>query len=342
MEITQVDKFKFICFTDAGRLLMEKIAGCLLKEVEDTDLQNLFIKETDSLKEWTSKVFISGNVLIFIGAMGIAVRAIAPYIKDKCSDPAVIVIDEKGYFVVPVLSGHIGGAVDYAKKIAGIIGGIPVITTATDVEELFAVDVFAKEKGMFISDMKKAKEFSAKILRQRTATYYVEEHFSKFLDLGKMPEELIQITDVDGKPDLIISPAKISGDVLQLIPRCIVIGIGCRKRTAAKKLYDFCEQCLDEAEFDIHSVKAVASIDIKADEPGIIELAGKLDAEFVTYSSETLMKQKGDFSSSDFVKAVTGADNICERAVMAYGCEKLLIKKRAQDGMTFSAGIIKL
>ena len=342
MESIEIHNYKFICFTDAGCNLMLKVVKSLvvniekpgkeISEIEDAIIPN----KLHDLKSFIEKSFKTGNILVFIGAMGIAVRSIAPFIKDKTTDPAVIVIDEKGEFVIPVLSGHIGGAVDAARTIAAQIGATPVVTTATDVEGLFAVDVFACKNGMFISDMKKAKEFSAKLINNKTASYYVDE---QYLHIDNFPPELKRDTGVFDAPDMIITPEKTNGDILQLIPKCIVVGMGCKRETAGDKLYAFCAECLDKAGLDIHSVKAIVSADIKSEEPGLQDLSKWLDADFITFSSATLMEQEGEFSSSDFVKSVTGADNICERAVIAYGCHKLLVKKTARDGMTFACGI---
>ncbi|WP_408071314.1 cobalt-precorrin 5A hydrolase [Butyrivibrio sp. JL13D10] len=356
METTEVNQFKIISFTDSGAELMNKLSD-KLKKSESIETENSVLAEPiDDLKTWTEKCFKTGNVLIFIGAIGIAIRSIAPFIRDKASDPAVIVMDEKGEYVIPVLSGHIGGGVLFARKIAQMIGGTPVITTATDVEGLFSVDVFAKENGFIISDMKKAKEFSAKLLKNKTASFYIDDNCSHLpavenacisgtynscsSEIENTYSELRKVENIVDNPDLIISPRLTDGRILQLIPKCVVIGMGCRKNMDYTHLFEFCNECLNEAGIDIRAVKAIVSADIKKDEHGLIELSKKLDASFITFSSKKLMEQKGDFSSSDFVKSVTGADNICERAVAAYGCEKIAVKKTAKDGMTFALGFI--
>lgn len=302
MERLTVGKYNLICFTDAGKKLMLTL-GEKLNDRNAFDAENV-----ENLSDFTSEVFNEGNVLIYIGAVAIAVRAIAPFVKDKTTDPAVLAIDEQGNFVVPVLSGHIGGANEYARQIAELIGAIPVVTTATDIRGEFAVDVFAKKNNLEINDMKMAKEFSAKLLRGEDAVFTV-------------------------------SPRIHSEDGLFLIPKCLVVGMGCRKGKSFEELEEFLLNMLNENHLDKRAVKALVSIDIKKDEEGLNRLADSLNIPFITYSAESLMAQEGDFDSSELVLEKTGADNVCERAVSAYGAEKILVHKKAKDGMTIAIGV---
>ena len=302
MERLTVGKYKLICFTDAGKKLM------LTLEEKLNDRNAFDAKNVENLSDFTTEVFNEGNVLIYIGAVAIAVRAIAPFVKDKTTDPAVLAIDEQGNFVVPVLSGHIGGANEYARQIAELIGAIPVVTTATDIRGEFAVDVFAKKNNLEINDMKMAKEFSAKLLRGEDAVFTV-------------------------------SPRIHSEDGLFLIPKCLVVGMGCRKGKSFEELEEFLLNMLNENHLDKRAVKALVSIDIKKDEEGLNGLADSLNIPFITYSAESLMAQEGDFDSSELVLEKTGADNVCERAVSAYGAEKILVHKTAKDGMTIAIGV---
>ena len=295
METVSEGKYKFICFTGEGRKLLLR-----LTEAEP--------EKTDSLSLWTEDNFKKGNILVFIGALGIAVRAIAPFCKDKTFDPAVLVIDERGTFVIPVLSGHLGGAVDAAKEISAKLSAIPVITTATDVRDEFAVDVFAKRNNLSISDMKEAKAFTARILAGKEAEFTV-------------------------------TPMKKSAGSLFLIPKVTVIGMGCRKGKSFEELKEFVSEKLKELGIDERSLKALVSVDKKKDEEGLIALSKAYGIPFLTYSAKTLMEQEGDFVRSDKVMEVTGADNVCERAVAALGCRKFILKKTSQNGMTLAIGM---
>ena len=110
------------------------------------------------------EAFTGMDALIFVGACGVAVRSIAPFVRDKKTDPAVLCLDERASFVIPLLSGHIGGANALAARLAGALGAAAVITTATDVNGKFAVDAWAAQNGCAIEDFALAKRFAAEIL----------------------------------------------------------------------------------------------------------------------------------------------------------------------------------
>ncbi len=329
MKQIDVSNYRFICFTDMGRELMEKVAKELSKKP-------LAAVECESLSVWTERNFKKGNILVFVGACGIAVRAIAPFIKDKTVDPAVIVMDERGDFVIPLLSGHLGGAVKAAKNLADITGAVNVVTTATDVRGEFAIDVFASENNLAISDMKKAREFTALLLQDKKASFRIDPRFKDDIKAVNVPENLTGNAGAFFE----ITPGIASG--LHLIPKCIVVGIGCRRGKSGGEITEFFERRLLENGLEKTAVKAIVSADIKKDEEGITDLAKELDIPFITYDSQFLMSIEGDFSSSDFVKEKTGTDNVCERSVMAYGCRRLIVKKIAEDGMTFAAGVLEV
>ncbi len=351
MEQTSIGKYKLICFTSRGREVMERIRRGLLQVQERDGRQGVNLSGQDdtckresvtnidypgNISDWTGRYFVTGNTLIFIGACGIAVRAIAPFVRDKATDPAVLVVDENAGYVIPILSGHLGGAVKEAKIIADIIEAEAVITTATDVRGEFAVDVFAKENGLIIGDMKKAREFTARLLEKGSGSCFIDDEFKDVISCMEMPENISVSKETH---DIYISPATYDGMALQLIPRCVVIGMGCRRGKSSKELISYAKKCLYGLGIDPRAVRAVVSADIKADEQGLIETARAFGAEFVTFGGDELSAQQGEFSGSDFVKEKVGVDNVCERSVMAFGCCRLIQRKVAESGMTFAAGI---
>jgi len=347
MEKAEVGKYKLICFTSRGREVMEKLIEALKNEGTWFVMNSLIAGARDSsfsgddqaegLKDWTESVFKTGNTLIFIGACGIAVRAIAPFVSDKTTDPGVLVVDENARYVIPILSGHLGGSVDEAVKIARILGAHAVMTTATDVRGEFAVDVFARDNDLVISDMKKAKDFTARLLETGSGSFYIDNEFRKEIITGKNPDN---ITFSKESFDIYISPCVFRGNALRLIPRSIVIGMGCRRGKSSEDLIFFAWKCLNRLGIDKRAVKAVVSADIKSQEQGLIETAEVFGAEFKTFSEEILMAQQGDFHGSEFVKETVGVDNVCERSVMAYGCTRLILSKVSENGMTFAAGVL--
>ena len=170
---------RIISFTDRGQqlaeLLADRLCGTATRCGRDC-----------SLSEWVRDAFDSADALIYVGAVGICVRTIAPYIKSKTRDPAVVVIDETGRYVIPVLSGHLGGANDLARRIARLTGAEPVITTATDLAHAFSVDAWARIQGCVVENPGRIKYVSSKILSGDDIVIV-----SDFPISGEVPEHVI-------------------------------------------------------------------------------------------------------------------------------------------------------
>ena len=336
-------------FTQAGAALAAKLKRELTPEASVT-----YKSGKGCCKEWTAEHFRKGNVLVYIGACGIAVRAIAPHIGSKDTDPAVIVIDEKGENVIPILAGHLGGANEWARKIARLTEGQPVLTTATDVNGIFAVDLFAKDNQLLISDLKKAGRFTASLLEEREASVIIP---SKYADVIRyedgIPAELKvydlsdeQLESLQGTNAALITPEAESSDKantpLRLIPRCVILGIGCRKGKSYEELRDYVEEALQELGLCREAVCAVASIDVKKEELGLISLAADFGVPLLTFSAEELEKaelENWTFVESDRVREHVGTGNVCERAAVSAGAGKILRGKTAKDGMTICVGM---
>ena len=274
--------------------------------------------------------------------------------KDKFTDSPVLVLDEKGQYVIPLLSGHIGGAVSLADEIAALTGADPVHTTATDVQGKFAVDVFAGQNGLLITDRQTAKEISAAVLEgEKIACYikYPEYHLS-----GTIPESLsvcriiseteaysyrIIIADgagqTKGDPDSFrVQTGGIREErTLLLKPKNITAGIGCRKGVSLELLEEGLCQILEQNGLEIGQVEKIASIDLKRDEQALLDLSEKYGIPFLTYCAEELAGIQSVTSTSEFVKTITGVDNVCERAALLC-CENgtLVQGKCIRKGMT--------
>ena len=299
------------------------------------------------LNDWAREMFASMDALIFIGATGIAVRAIAPLVQDKFYDPAVLVMDELGQFCIPLLSGHVGGANELAETISRLIGSQAVITTATDVNHQFAVDVFARKNGLKIADRELAKEISAELLTGRKVGF-----FTDFLWNGTLPKGLCEGQFRDRNIQITINTDSLkdrsetcSGekDILRLVPPVIILGIGCRKGTPAGQIQAAIHQLLKEQNLHPLSIAAVATIDLKKEEPGLLAAAKALQIPVICYSSEELAAVPGDFAESAFVKQITGVGNVCERAALKAARERggyLVCHKTVYDGVTVAAARI--
>ncbi len=281
------------------------------------------------------EVFNWADTLIFIGSCGIAVREIAPHVRDKRTDPAVVCIDELGKFVVSLLSGHIGGANEMAAKIAAKIHAVPVITTATDINNKFSVDAWAAKNGFLIDNMHRAKMVSAAILEQTVPLV------SDFAITTNLPNGVVP--DNSGDLGICISYLKKEPfeQTLRLIPKILHIGIGCRRGTPAAVINEAIKTVLAQYKVDIRAVKSVASIDLKADEEGLLEFCEKNKLSPVFYSAAELLQVSGDFTTSAFVQSVTGVDNVCERAALL-GADELIVKKTAINGVTVAVAAEKL
>lgn len=336
-------KIRLISFTLNGSRLCKKIHLELEKLgydsqafAFDTYAGQFELKPlTEPLKDWTKRQFIESQSIIFIGASGIAVRAIAPYLKDKTTDPAVLVIDEKGEFVIPILSGHIGGANELALTIANYLGATPVITTATDINHKFAVDVFAKKNNLYIANMEYAKNISAAVLNDQPIGFHCE------FDCGFNLDRLIPkglSTKADCEYGICISfnqEQKTFMKTLNLIPRVLTLGIGCRKGKSFEEIEHAVLEVLKTQNLSIFAINKVATIDLKKEEQGLIQFCDQYNLRMETYSAETLEKVQGTFIESDYVKSITGIGNVCERAAILGSLNgTLILEKIAGNGVT--------
>lgn len=294
---------------------------------------------TDSLKEWTERQFKETNGIVFIGATGIAVRSIAPFVQNKLSDGMVLVIDDMGKYVIPLLSGHVGGANDMADRLAKLINGVPVITTATDIHDRFAIDIFAKQNGLDIQNKAGIAKVSSKILDNKEIVIAVDSFKNVDMDSYekcKYKNQIMIVEATDNNIDVYIGNKNIDNVSLKLIPKEYVLGIGCKKGKNLSEIEHAIQNVLAQANLDNKNIWKIASIDLKKEEQGIIDYANKYRLPFITFDADSLNSVIGDFNESDFVKSQVGVGNVCERAAMllAGTDAEMVVHKTADNGVT--------
>lgn len=329
-------------FSGSGAILCDKIIETLNEYTIEAFVPERYVSfakhvkaRQDNLYKSTEKSFKDKDCIIFIGAAGIAVRAVAPFVTSKKTDPAVICMDERGINVISLLSGHIGGANKLTVKIADAVGGNPIITTATDINNKFAVDEWAVNNNMHILNLKSARKIAADILENKKIGIY-----SDFDIISELPKELDANEKVTGICISLNSDEEPFHNTLNLIPKIISVGIGCKKGTSFEDIYNAISQVLADNNISIFAIKSINSIDLKEHEQGVFKTAEILKVRFNTYSKDELNNIDGQFSQSDFVKSVAGVDNVCERAaVMASNSNMLIIKKSVVNSVTVAAAI---
>ena len=323
-------------------------------ETEHADV----IPLTASLADWGKQHFAQDDCLIFVGSAGIAVRTIGPLAVSKKTDPAVLVVDDRLQYVIPILSGHLGGANAIACRLAAMTDAEAVLTTATDVHQKLAPDVFAQRNGLKIMDFTAAKLVAAALVRGETITIYTDAVVE-----GAVPDEvclagLEAFADYPGGGAMLISPRKPEltdkPEVLWLVPQTVYLGIGLKAGKPEEAVTQAVEACLAQAEIDPAALAGAASIDIKCEEAGLLQFAEKRHLPMQFFTAAELNQVEGSFTGSAFVKQITGTDNVCERGALLLasvdteagtsqnnGSALLLQPKTAMDGVTAALAMKK-
>lgn len=315
-----------------------------------------------SLDEFSKEAWNDADAILFIGATGIAVRGIAKYIVKKDQDPAVLVMDELGQFVIPLLSGHIGGANRLAKKLADDLGSTLVLTTATDINNKLAIDSWAVENGLEIADTKGIAPVASAILEDRKIALIAPERYAQVL-MKKYPhfvwydtkdgEDMERLLEQAGDlPTILISPFVCFGDFLHIIPKTFFVGMGARRDKDSDEFVRFYEEILSAHRIHPKAVYSINSIDLKADEKAFHDLFEKekrrttIRLDFFTADALRDAEQftSHTFAPSKLVNSVTGVDNVCERAAVIGMVTKLgkqaraevIVPKTKKEGMTIA------
>ena len=312
-------KYAILAITRGATLLGEQLAGQLKAD---------FFPCKGKLRTTLETVWTEYNGIICIMATGIVVRTVAPLLKDKRKDPAVVVCDEQGKFAVSLLSGHIGGANALADRIAGITGGQAVVTTASDVLGKTALDLWCRDLGLEIGNKTIFTKKMGKLVDTGSLKVY-----SKY-PLPQLPPDLIKTETVESADLIITSLAIMKTDAALLHPKALVFGIGCKRGTPAAVITECIESTCTEHNLAPQSIARLASITLKQDEDGLLAAAAARQLDLSFFTSEELNTVPG-ITASPTVLRVTGAKAVAEpAAILAAGATSLLVSKMKWQGAT--------
>lgn len=280
---------------------------------------------------------------IFVTAAGIAVRCIAPHLEKKSCDPAVVVCDQHGRFAVSLVSGHWGGANHLARQVAECLGGTPVITTATDTEELPALDVLAQQTGCAILDWDRIKDINAAVLAGEPVQIYDP--------FGLLPLEYGTLFTPVRPPRVQIDRPTVSvhwrhvapaDKLLRLAVPALHVGVGCRRGTTSEEILAAVRTTLADAGLEPQAVATLASVTAKQDEQGLLDAAAALHAPVRFYTPEELAEAPAPTPSA-MAAQLFGVEHIsvCEGAALlaAGGEDALLLAPKTKYAETVTVAV---
>lgn len=310
-----------------------------------------------SMKELMEGLFHDYDRLLCIMATGIVVRMIAPYIKHKSQDPAIVVMDEGGQFAISLLSGHLGGANEWTHQLADLIGAQPVITTATDVNGYPAPDVLARHLHCKIDDFSILKIVNADIVAGKQVNYYIDSQlFNAEAYKGAVMEHAAtfgktQVGYFEASPqgitslcesledqhlesailitDKLLNPS-LGKRILILRPPTVTVGIGCRRDTPKEFILEAVLSSLKKEKLSPLSVMSAASVIVKADEVGLLAAMEKLKWPIKFFTQEEMAPciESQELEESNFVKQTIGVGNVCETTALLMAKSQTLIQNK--------------
>ena len=305
---------------------------------------------TQSLAVWLPQLFANVEQLICIMATGIVVRILGPVLQGKDQDPAVVVMDEAGQYAISLLSGHLGGANDLARRLAAVSAATAVITTATDVNNLPAWDQLARDAGLQVEPIAHLKTLNRLLLeggkialvdrRRRIAAAFsalpgVTLYDNFAAASGSSAAGLVFVTH-RFLPHLQQQP-----QMLALRPRDLVVGIGCNRGTSADEIEQAVRQKLKQAFLAFASIGCVASIDAKQDEVGLLEFAQRNKFPLEFHGADQLNNVEMVSPVSIYAQKAVGAKGVCEpAALLSSGLGPLLIRKQKIGNLTLAVAEI--
>lgn len=349
MNTVKPDSIALFCLTPGGIALARRLQKALPLTCFTTEalLTDGFLPFNGGFAHSLRQAFHDYSSLVVIGATGIVVRALAPVINDKLSDPAVVVMDERGRHVISLLSGHIGGANALTCHLAGLIGAEPVITTATDVNDLAALDSLAQQLDARMVDFRTAvKAVNQMLVSQKRVGLWWDDAlpdaarecdtrgFIPVHSLDMLPE-LDALVCVSIRTALPVQ----SVPVFRLVPRRVIAGIGCRRDTPFELINTLLHRQLAACGVDPLALSGIGSISLKQNEPGLLELAASLQVPFQVFSADELRRHEHHFPGSDFVRQTTGVGSVSGPAAWLMSQGQLMGETLREQGVTITLGV---
>lgn len=322
-----------IALTAGGYQLAEKI--CLLQKDTVIDSRSMSVsRKMASL--WKER----GGSIVCIMAAGIVVRAIAPLCQDKRIDPCVLVLDEKGEFVISLLSGHVGGGNQLAVELAGKLNAQAVITTASDVTGHTALDLWARKNNLLVDDTTKLTIMSAKLVNENSVKVFAD------CGVEALPHDFESVATWRDA-DIIVSDSLFTeSDSLILRPCALTVGLGCNRGTAAIDFETSVSELFTQYGLSRQAISGYASIDLKSDEVGMLEFVNHEQVPIQFYTKDSLNSVTG-VSSSAIVYRATGAKGVAEPAAILaaqtlFGSGELIVRKQKWKDVTAAVAVKKI
>jgi cobalt-precorrin 5A hydrolase len=294
-------------------------------------------------------IWAESDSIVAVMALGIVVRLVGPLATDKRRDPAVVVVDDAGRFAVSVLGGHGAGANELAREVAAILGATPVITTASEAHGLPAVDRIGRDLGWKVERAENLTRVAAAVVRGETVAVWQDAGSSDWWrPFGEWPGHFVRVDDWNELAALRPAAVLVISDriepeglpaatTLVYRPPTLVAGLGCRRGTTVETLAAWLERVFAEHRLARGSLAALATVTLKADEPGLIQLAGALGVPLIAFPAEQLDAQPGIETPSERVRSKVGIAAVAEPAALrAAGARRLLVPKQVGPGVTLA------
>lgn len=296
-------------------------------EADIYTLKKFQLENTIQIENFTdelTKKFNNYDGHIFIMATGIVIRKISCLIKSKDIDPAVLVIDEGGNFVISLLSGHIGGANELTYKVANTFSLLPIITTSSDVTGKIAIDTLSQKLNCEMESLTKAKDLTSLIVDNKKVEILLPNN--------------VKIGENTNSSGVVIASNKKNIDIMRIYPKNLIVGIGCRRGTPKEEIFKALDEVMKKHNLAYESIKRVATVDIKADELGLLSLVEELQKELVIISREEIKEVEQRFKGSEFVKKQIGVSCVSEPCALlaSNGNGDFLEQKYIYNGITIS------